>query len=184
MSQNRRNLRGHDYYMDVWHRSDSLKRLIDRQRAQWMCLIDIDACEYCHLCYEPVALIETKNVTAVSKASTVTEKLADRATLPAFLVEYQLLHPIEQCDSCGHPTETHKQDIVQFWVTKLDTQDRVLKLPTDYAEWLWSLRVRHWKLECPNGAAMRMVHYPADEMSRVEAENRALRLVVEKGESA
>jgi ferredoxin len=182
MSQERRNPRGHDFYMDVWHRKNNLKRFIDRQRAAWMSQIDIDACEYCNLCGQPVAVIETKDITETCKATTVTEKLAERAQLPVFLVEYQLAHPIERCVSCGRPDEVHGQDIVQFWVTDLSVGERLLKLPTDYAEWLWSLRERHWKFECQNGAATKMLHYPSIEMAAVEAENRALKYVIEQRE--
>jgi len=53
--------------------------------------IDIDGCEYCRRCREPLALIETaRDVGQDYKATTVLRRLAVRAGLPAYLVLYRL----------------------------------------------------------------------------------------------
>jgi hypothetical protein len=156
MSQRRRNKRGHDPYMDVWHRSEHLSRYVGKFRAQWMHQIDIDSCEYCHLCSEPVALIETKNVEAVTKAGTVTTLLAGRAHLDFYLVEYELKQPLHECTECGAAQEVQGQGIVRFFVTD-ELLDRRQMDPQEYAEWLWSLRIPHWQSSCSNPAAPRML---------------------------
>lgn len=145
MSQQRRAPRGGtDPYLDVWHRSPTLDRYLGR-RARWVSLIDIDCCEFCHLCSEPVALIELKDVRAASKVGTVTARLASRAMIPAWLVEYEI--------------SDDGTDITRFIATPwhpVGEGPRELT-PQEYAEWLWALRADHWKNECRNGAAGRML---------------------------
>lgn len=158
MSQLRRHKRGHDPYMDVWHRRDSLVRFVGKLRAGWMSQIDIDSCEYCHLCYEPVALIETKDIKAISKAGTVTTRLAGRAHLEAYLVEYELNGQRGCCSTCGRAEPIGDEDILRFFVTEWTGQSptRTPMEPSAYAEWLWSLRFPHWESECTNPQAPRM----------------------------
>lgn len=144
MSQERRSTRtNHDVYLDFWHRREALSRYLGR-RAQWVSLIDIDCCEYCHLCYEPVALVETKDIRAKSKAGTVTAKLASRAMLPAWVVEYSLT-------PAGDDIEWFR--LTQWHPQRPGTQQLTAQ---QYALWLWDLRREHWLRECRNGAAPRM----------------------------
>ncbi len=152
MSRTRNVARGFDVYLDYWHRRESLSRFVGPQRADWMSMIDIDCCEYCHLggCSQPVALIETKLVWSQSKNATVMVNLARRTDppLPAYLVEYDLLNPINAPEN----------DITYFVVTDLiSNTDPTEMTPTDYAEWLWSLRYPHWRSECRNPARSRML---------------------------
>lgn len=162
MSQRRGMPRGHDFYMDYWHRRDSLERFVDRHRAEWMSQIDIDSCEYCHLggCLEPVALIETKLVWSDSKTLTVTKNLARRASLAGsvFLVEYDLERLPVYCDDCGRPAEDPENDIKYFVVTNANGDSHEMD-PAQYAEWLWSLRFPHWENECTNPARKRMLQW-------------------------
>jgi hypothetical protein len=162
-TRTRRHLRGHDPYMDHWHRLDSLKRFVGRARADWMSQIDIDSCEFCHLCYEPVALIETKDLSALMKVGTVTAKLAGRAHLEAYLVEYELTESRTECGTCGRAEASGAEDIVRFFVTEWTgaSFDRREMAPKQYAEWLWSLRTPHWESECQHGAAPRMLKWAA-----------------------
>lgn len=145
MTQERRAVRSaHDVYLDFWHRKVALSRFLGR-RAQFVSLIDIDCCEYCSLCFEPVALLETKDIRAKSKSGTVTSKLASRARLPAWVVEYSL-------NEVG-------DDIDWFQITPWHPKgcgSRRLS-PQQYAEWLWYLRREHWQTECRNGASGRML---------------------------
>lgn len=154
MSQDRRSPRGHDLYLDVWHRKDSLSRFVGSQRAHWMSMIDIDCCEYCFLggCFQPVALIETKLIISTEKTMTVTENLAHRANLPAYLVEYAPTRDSISCETCGRPDASPENDIEYFVINGTDE-----KTPAQYAEWLWSLRVTHWRSECSNPASQRML---------------------------
>jgi len=41
-----------------WHRTDSTKRYIGREKAYELSYIDIDAVEYCRICCQPLLLIE------------------------------------------------------------------------------------------------------------------------------
>lgn len=168
-SRERRMPRGHDFYMDVWHRRESLQRFVGRQRADWMSQIDIDCCEYCHLggCLEPVALIETKLIWASDKTMTVTRNLARRAELAggAYLVEYETKSQVSLCDECGRPDADPDNDILYFIVTDaLADRGGTLpeQTPSEYAEWLWSLRFEHWRSECTNPAKARMLDWPGE----------------------
>jgi hypothetical protein len=168
----RRNLpRGHDFYMDVWHRKDSLQRFVGPRRAGWMSQIDIDCCEYCHLggCLEPVALIETKLIMSTDKTVTVTKNLARRAELSGgcYLVEYETTKPPIVCYECGRPDSVPDNDIAYFIVTdgSLERGGSVEKTPVEYAEWLWSLRIPHWDSECTNPARLRMLGWLAGDVA-------------------
>lgn len=158
MTQQRRLARGHDLYLDEWHRKDSLSRFVGRERAGWMTMIDIDSCEYCFLggCYQPVALIETKLIISREKTLTVTENLARRASLPAHLVEYAPTLDSIMCDTCGRPDATPGNDIDYFVI-----DGRLEKTPAEYAEWLWNLRIPHWLHECTNPAKRHMLEKSA-----------------------
>lgn len=160
MSQQRRHKRGHDPYHDVWHRSASLQRFLGAQRARWVSLIDIDGCEYCNLCYEPVALIEVKALWARTKVGTVTANLARRAGTVAYLVEYETHGPTFTCSECGRAEAADDTDeIVRFYVTQWWPQDgeRVEYEPHEYADWLWNLRADHWRDECQHARASWML---------------------------
>src|SRR5690554_3397154 len=163
MSQRRRCKRGHDPYMDQWHRAESVQRFIDRLRAQWLTQIDIDSCEYCFLggCLQPVALIETKLIWSVDKTITVTQNLAKRAGIPAYLVEYETTLPTAKCDTCHQPVAVEGNDIEYFIITGPDGP-LPEKDPAKYAEWLWELRFDHWRNECTNPAREKMLNFLTD----------------------
>lgn len=71
-----------------WHRPASMRRFVDHRTASMATVIDIDWCEYCCLCSEPLALIETQAGDRPPKSAKVTVKLAKRAGLPAFSVSF------------------------------------------------------------------------------------------------
>lgn len=146
--------------MDQWHRRESVNRFLDGNRAQWLTMIDVDACEYCHLggCLEPVALIETKLIWSREKTITVTANLGRRASLPVYLVEYETLKPSELCGACDQPVAVDGNDIAYFAVTGEGAPSDELT-PKDYAEWLWALRLEHWQSACPNPASARMLNW-------------------------
>lgn len=164
MSLRRYCKRGHDPYMDQWHRPDSVSRFVDVNRARWLTQIDIDSCEYCHLggCLEPVALVETKLIWSREKTMTVTNNLARRAAIPAFLVEYETTKPTGACDHCGQPVAVDGNDIAYFVATGVSGSLPEMD-PAKYAEWLWELRFGHWRSECGNPAATRMLEWKVDQ---------------------
>lgn len=51
-------------------------------------MVDVDAVEYCSTCSEPLALIETKHSSTTSRSTRVMDRLAARAQLPSYLVEF------------------------------------------------------------------------------------------------
>jgi hypothetical protein len=148
MSQRRRAARGPDLYLDVWHRQEHLAQYLGPRRAGLVHLIDIDCCEYCNLCSEPVALIETKDIRAASKSGKVTAKLASRALLPAWLVEYTVADDAIEGFRVTpwHPVGQAPRDLT----------------PGEFADWLWDLRTDHWRDECRDPSAGRMLSYGRD----------------------
>lgn len=119
-------------------------------------MIDVDSCEYCFLagCFQPVALIETKLIISTDKTMTVTANLANRATIPAYLVEYAPKFDTIWCPTCGRPDATPDNDIDYFIVDGAEE-----KTPQQYADWLWDLRLPHWRDECTNPARVHMPSY-------------------------
>lgn len=79
-----------------WHREPNLPH-----EAAY---IDIDGCEYCRQCKEPVFLIETAHKTGKPKATTVLRALAKRAGISAYLVRYE-----------GCMSNESNVDIQQVW---------------------------------------------------------------------
>ena len=51
--------------------------------------IDIDFCEYCPRCRQPLALIETAQDVGQPKATTVLKRLAERADVDAYLIMWK-----------------------------------------------------------------------------------------------
>lgn len=121
-----------------WHRIDSIQRYITHKEAWHLGMIDIDDCEYCRHCYEPLALIElAQDVGQEYKPSMVTTKLAKRAGIPAFQVFY---------------TKTEDGDISSFRLTSLlsaEYADTVLE-PVEFARFLVSFHRSH---DCPKRIA-------------------------------
>lgn len=118
-----------------WHRVDSTKRFLDDFSAWRLGMVDIDDCEYCRFCYEPLALIEVAmDIGQYYKPMMVTSNLARRADLPAYLVFYV----------------KSEEDISQFRVTQLEPPgkpERILS-PAEYARFLFAFHERHDR-DCP-----------------------------------
>lgn len=93
--------------------------------------IDVDACEYCSRCREPLALIETaRDVGQAFKATSVLRALAMRSGVPALLVLYSV-------DPHG--------SVTQFRVRSVAPRQGALKVltPDQFADGLRRLRRRH-----------------------------------------
>lgn len=134
MSQTRRFARGHDVYLDDWHRAPSMRRFLGARHAAQLAMIDVDSCEYCYRCYRPLALIETERWTPKPKTTTVLAYLARLADVPAYRVSYE--------------PSSDGTDLAWFEVERLGSRPgRPRRLnPQEYADVLWSLREHH---DCP-----------------------------------
>lgn len=131
-----------------WHRPAQISRLIGRRVAALLTTIDIDFCEACNSCNEPVALIETQHSDGPPKRAPITQKLAKRAGLPAYSVSYRT-------DEWG--------EIVNFAVRQIQppSADVQTMLPQVYAYWLWSLRAAHIVAseDCADSIATALNHH-------------------------
>jgi hypothetical protein len=121
-----------------WHRPDSTGRYVGRRAASDMTMIDVDACEYCCRCREPLALIETQESLGVPKWAPVMQRLAELAGIPAFSISVAVDH------SC-QPSERCLCDPVSFRVARLSPLHADLGTldPAGMARFLLSLRGDH-----------------------------------------
>lgn len=126
-----------------WHRVQKVKALIGTVRAAKLVMVDIDSCEACAYCSEPVALIETAHTAREPKAAPITAALARRAGITAFSVSYYGDIERTRCHECGRPDE--RGDITQFLVRQIEPSEPwVRRMDTrQYAEFLESLRTDH-----------------------------------------
>lgn len=119
-----------DLTYSQWHRKDSIRRYLGHYEA-WVCgLIDVDGCEYCRHCGEPLALIETQVSDRDPKAAPVMARLASMARIPAYSVSIVF---------------GDQEEIAFFRVQRLaPTRDAVkVMLPHEYARWLYEMREQH-----------------------------------------
>jgi len=103
--------------------------------------IDLDCCEYCKVCYTPLALLElAKDVGQPDKAVMVTHHLAKQANLPAYLVFYR-------------PNPDVRGGIDRFRIRQIYPEGsfsfELMLAPDDYASWLTAFHDEHhchrWK---------------------------------------
>lgn len=126
-----------------WHRSKSIARYVGPRRAAVLKVIDIDWCEACNACSQPLALIETvRGGHPGSKPSTITENLAVMAGIDAFSLGY----------------EVEGDDIVRFRYLRLVTDGVPVSgvvydlTPQEWAQLLVDLRTKHARA-CRSGRA-------------------------------
>lgn len=94
--------------------------------------IDIDSVEYCHRCKQPLVLIElAKDIGQRNKATTVLQRLAAMANLPAYLVFYLAAE-----DGSG----VVRLRVRQVWPAY---GEEVMMTPEEYERWLWGFRLAH-----------------------------------------
>lgn len=130
MSNNERTFK-RDLLYSQWHRPDSTKRYIGKRLATLLKQIDIDWCEACYWCDEPVTLIETQKSKNGPKSASITSKLGIRADLPVYSVAY-----VATDDG---------DDIQAFDMRQLVPTVSIVKRmsPKEYTYWLLSLRDDH-----------------------------------------
>ncbi len=111
-----------DLTYSQWHR-----RLDD-----FVTYIDIDACEYCHRCRDPLVLIElAKDVGQPYKTTTVLRKLAVKAGIRGYLVLYKV--------------NSSTDEIIQFKLQQVSpvwSKGKPMP-PEEYANWLRQIHLTH-----------------------------------------
>ena len=132
-----------DRTYSAWHRRLSTGRFVGIEKAQLLSMIDLDASlfvEYDDGTKEPLALIETaQDVGQSYKTATVTLKLAQKASLPCFVVLYSN-------SNIPNPADNKWPDVLQFRVKRLwpkYEKDWRILTPQEWAENL--LRMRDWQ---------------------------------------
>jgi hypothetical protein len=133
-----------------WHRTSALRALIGPVRSARLTMIDIDSCEACCQCREPVALIETAHTIREPKNAPITALLARKAGIPAFSVSFYGEIDRTRCGACGRDDE--RGEITQFMLRQLEPPSPWTRLmtPVQYAEFLEGLRDGH---VCPTRKA-------------------------------
>lgn len=118
-----------DLTYSEWHRTKSLGRYVGQRAAYECSTIDIDWCEYCRRCGEPLALLEM-TCGSKPKHAPVMTRLAKRADVPGYSLSYE--------------TDDHGE-IVLFHLRHLTpSDDRSFTFTAgEWAMWLVGLRERH-----------------------------------------
>lgn len=131
-----------DLSYSIWHRHPNLPKDIS-----W---IDIDACEYCDICKEPLALIELAiDVGQEEKPFTVTKKLAEKANIEAYLVLYKLDfdNPIKKYskNAQGNKVKIIHYPVISFRVKQIfPKHTKFYHLSLDrYQKFLTDMRYKH-----------------------------------------
>lgn len=130
-----------DLLYSSWHRPSRVREWMTAREAAMLTQIDIDWCEYCAFCGQPIALIETQESTRGPKSARVTGNLAELAGIPAFSVSY---------------TRTESGDDIElFEVQQIKPEETYVgpMLPQVYCYWLLALRDEHVRRDHVNGAS-------------------------------
>lgn len=116
-----------DLTYSKWHRN--VGGHLDARQVHQLAAIDVDFCEYCVWCYQPLALIEVQRSTARPKSAKVTTALARAAGIEAYSVSFW----------------TDDSDVIAgFKVADLLAAAPVAELtPPEYATWLLAVRGGH-----------------------------------------
>lgn len=103
-----------------------------RTLADHITYIDIDACEYCQKCREPLILIElAKDYGQSNKATTVLRKLALKANISAYLIYYKM------DDKTDEIASFRLRQVSPIWGNEL------IMLPLEYAKFLSNIHETH-----------------------------------------
>jgi len=105
--------------------------------------VDIDSVEYCSSCGELLALMETCDQNSTDKATTILVRLARKAELPAYLVNYT-----KNCVSWKGCT-IHSALVEQVYPER---KDFGLLEADEVARWLIELHLNCPNTNCPGGS--------------------------------
>lgn len=150
MQEEAYNARDRSY--SAWHRRASTRRYVGIERAQTLAMIDLDASlyvEYDDGTKEPLALIETAMDRGQEfKPATVTTKLAQRATIPAYVLLYKLSpHPLA-CDPQWRDIESFR--VKRLWPKPQAEWEKYT--PEEWANGL--VKLREWSARRLDGVFM------------------------------
>lgn len=134
-----------DLIYSAWHRTDALRRYIAHRDAFDCAVIDIDWCEWCRKCKQPIALVETQCSAKTPKEATITTALARMAGIAAYSISYT--------------KTTDDLDIEWFQVRQLvPLRGEVERLlPEEWARRLFDMRRDHERTSCASPQARREV---------------------------
>lgn len=132
-----------DLLYSEWHRTDALKRYIAHRDAFDCAVIDIDWCEFCRKCKQPIALVEAQCSESDPKEATITSALARLAGIAAYSISYSKTND--------------GLDIEWFLVRQLIPLRTAVQrlLPEEWARLLFDLRLEHEKAACQHKDARR-----------------------------
>lgn len=120
-----------DLTYSTWHRRTNLRKYGLSLKDAWsLGVIDIDWCEYCRHCREPLALVETQVSDRAPKPAPVMSVLARMAGIPAYSVSI---------------IRGDLEEIALFKVQQVAPELGAVQpmLPNVYAFFLLSLRSQH-----------------------------------------
>lgn len=132
-----------DLLYSSWHRTDALKRYIGHREAFACAVIDIDWCEWCRKCKQPIALVEMQHSAYAPKDAPITAALARIAGIIAYSISYR--------------TTSDDLDIEAFQVRQLvPIRSAVEQMtPGDWARVLYGMRLTHEATACSHPLAAR-----------------------------
>ena len=129
--------RGREY--SVWHRRNSTRRFVGIEHAQRLAMIDIDVAvfhEYDDGTKEPVALVEVaRDIGQNHKPATVTQRLAAKAKIPAYVVLYTLSDQMNPADKTCRDIQAFRVRLLSPYVT-----DWLSMSPVEWANYLLQVR--------------------------------------------
>lgn len=130
-----------DLLYSAWHRTDAIKRYLAHRDASDCAVIDIDWCEYCRKCKQPIALVETQRSAAPPKDAAITCALARLAGIAAYSISYRVT--------------TDELDIDLFRVRQLVPTLGPVEdlLPEEWARRLFEMRLEHERTACQDPRA-------------------------------
>lgn len=140
-----------DISYSAWHRARSISRFVGLERAQSLCMVDVDTVLFLEVdpaLREPLALIEVaKDVGQIDKPASAMARLAANAGIAAYVALYST-------GESPNPADYRARDIVGFRVKRLWPRPEAQWRCLTPAEWAKALvNIREWgagKLEAAN----------------------------------
>lgn len=130
----------------IWHRKASIERYLTGTESAQLSMIDIDNCEACCFCSEPVALIEVQVSEGLPKAAPITARLARKANIRAYSVSVIADEDATLDTTLNNGDTITTADILFFRVQQIQPPEEGIELmqPVEYAHFLLDLRSDHW----------------------------------------
>lgn len=131
-----------DISYSAWHRTRSISRYVGLERAQSLCMVDVDTVLYLEVdaaLREPLALVEVaQDVGQVEKPASAMARLAAKAGIAAYVALYRIGDKPNPADPMAH-------DITGFRVKRLWPSQEVQWRTLTPMEWAKALvGIRRW----------------------------------------